>query len=354
MFQLVRLVGPARVLEIVAALDFVWLSHTHADHILGVFEVARAFSQVTGKPLKVFGPKKLHIPAHLLYRTPKPAPVAEEDEDGGVTVSGGSSRKPGDWDCTTCGHFVFGSRNAQVCPKCNSSKIGGAGGGAASAESSSIISSAAAAADGKEAASVPWLTFLSSLEGVPMRVASCSDLEAWQGQASGAGASTSAAFAAAIREDVPGCELVGVEAVRVEHRFEIIFHFMWKLCPQQAHVKIFSVAAMRGPSSALCRMGKQSSTGIIEAFVGVFCNCAANLFPLRVRVRVCARANMQSINPSSASLMEFSGDTMPCAALEVLGRSAALVIHEANFEDSMLELAKKKKHSTTRRAAARA
>ena len=45
---------------------------------------------------------------------------------------------------------------------------------------------------------------------------------------------------------------------------------------------------------------------------------------------------------------EGSGDTMPCQALEDLGRSAELVIHEANFEDGMLELANQKKHSTTR------
>ena len=45
---------------------------------------------------------------------------------------------------------------------------------------------------------------------------------------------------------------------------------------------------------------------------------------------------------------EISGDTMPCQALEELGRSAELVIHEANFEDGMLELANQKKHSTTR------
>ena len=44
----------------------------------------------------------------------------------------------------------------------------------------------------------------------------------------------------------------------------------------------------------------------------------------------------------------ISGDTRPCEALETLGRSAELVIHEANFEDSMIELAELKKHSTTR------
>ena len=44
----------------------------------------------------------------------------------------------------------------------------------------------------------------------------------------------------------------------------------------------------------------------------------------------------------------ISGDTRPCEALEILGRSAELVIHEANFEDSMIELAELKKHSTTR------
>ena len=55
------------------------------------------------------------------------------------------------------------------------------------------------------------------------------------------------------------------------------------------------------------------------------------------------------IKRSIASNERISGDTMPCEALENLGRSAELVIHEANFEDSMIDLANQKKHSTTRR-----
>ncbi len=60
-FQLVRLVGPVQAPAIISALDFVWLSHAHADHHLGLLEIARDFFRITGHALKVFAPKKLHI-----------------------------------------------------------------------------------------------------------------------------------------------------------------------------------------------------------------------------------------------------------------------------------------------------
>jgi ribonuclease BN (tRNA processing enzyme) len=63
-FQLVRLVGPAQASAIISALDFVWLSHAHADHHLGLLEVAREFFRMTSKPLKVFAPTKLHVLRH--------------------------------------------------------------------------------------------------------------------------------------------------------------------------------------------------------------------------------------------------------------------------------------------------
>jgi len=91
----------------------------------------------------------------------------------------------------------------------------------------------------------------------------------------------------------------------------------------------------------------------------LYCDCEVKIFFVRVRVRmrmrmcVCVSRSNVCINSSCLTYMEFSGDTMPCEALEVLGCSAELVIHEANFEDSMLDLAKKKKHSTTRRVPAR-
>jgi ribonuclease BN (tRNA processing enzyme) len=59
-FQLVRLVGRAQASAIIAQLDFVWLSHAHADHHLGLLEVARDFFRITGQALKVFSPTKLH------------------------------------------------------------------------------------------------------------------------------------------------------------------------------------------------------------------------------------------------------------------------------------------------------
>jgi ribonuclease BN (tRNA processing enzyme) len=61
MFQLVRLVGPAQASAIISALDFVWLSHAHADHHLGLLDIAREFFRTTSNPLKVFAPTKLHV-----------------------------------------------------------------------------------------------------------------------------------------------------------------------------------------------------------------------------------------------------------------------------------------------------
>lgn len=76
-FQLVRLVGPAQASTIIAALDFVWLSHAHADHHLGLLDVAREFFRMTSTPLKVFAPTKLHV----LHRRASD-PVFEEGDAG--------------------------------------------------------------------------------------------------------------------------------------------------------------------------------------------------------------------------------------------------------------------------------
>lgn len=46
----------------------------------------------------------------------------------------------------------------------------------------------------------------------------------------------------------------------------------------------------------------------------------------------------------------FSGDTRPCPTMEEIGRGATLLIHEATFEDNLLEEAQHKSHSTTKEA----
>ena len=43
----------------------------------------------------------------------------------------------------------------------------------------------------------------------------------------------------------------------------------------------------------------------------------------------------------------FSGDTRPCAELIKAGRNADVLIHEATFDDSLEEDAKRKMHSTS-------
>lgn len=199
-FQLVRLVGPAQASTIIAALDFVWLSHAHADHHLGLLDVAREFFRMTSTPLKVFAPTKLHV----LHRRASD-PVFEEGDAGPA----------------------------------------------------------------------PWLPLVSMWEGVPMQISLCSDLASGSIEA----AAVASDAASAIRKHVPSCELLGVTAARVDHS-----------CYDAWAIK--------------CTMPDRTD-------------------------------------------VVYSGDTRPCEALEILGRSAELVIHEANFEDSMIELAELKKHSTT-------
>ncbi|KAG6955188.1 hypothetical protein JG687_00011369 [Phytophthora cactorum] len=46
----------------------------------------------------------------------------------------------------------------------------------------------------------------------------------------------------------------------------------------------------------------------------------------------------------------YSGDTKPCNELVLAGMGAELLVHEATFDDSMEEDAKKKKHSTVGQA----
>ena len=136
-FQLVRLVGPVQASAIISALDFVWLSHAHADHHLGLLEIARDFFRITGHALKVFAPRKLHM-------------LVPRKSDPGVEEA--------------------------------------------------------------EVHAVPWLTLVSAWEGVPIEVTNASSLSE---EASGASDSASV-----LRKHVPSCELLGVTAARVAHRFQ--------------------------------------------------------------------------------------------------------------------------------------
>jgi ribonuclease BN (tRNA processing enzyme) len=48
----------------------------------------------------------------------------------------------------------------------------------------------------------------------------------------------------------------------------------------------------------------------------------------------------------SGEKIVYSGDTRPCKSLAQAGKGATLLVHEATFDDSMQEAAKKKRHST--------
>lgn len=48
--------------------------------------------------------------------------------------------------------------------------------------------------------------------------------------------------------------------------------------------------------------------------------------------------------------LTYSGDTMPCDSLVKLGLNSTLLIHEATFENALLERAQNSKHSTIAQA----
>ena len=71
-----------------------------------------------------------------------------------------------------------------------------------------------------------------------------------------------------------------------------------------------------------------------------------------VAVEHCQRAYALVVDGAAAWRFVYSGDTMPCAALERAGEGATLLVHEATFEDGMEAEARDKKHSTVSQAVA--
>jgi len=69
-----------------------------------------------------------------------------------------------------------------------------------------------------------------------------------------------------------------------------------------------------------------------------------------VPVEHCQRAFALVVDGAAAWRFVYSGDTMPCAALERAGEGATLLVHEATFEDGMESEAREKKHSTVSQA----
>lgn len=69
-----------------------------------------------------------------------------------------------------------------------------------------------------------------------------------------------------------------------------------------------------------------------------------------IRVVHCAHSYGLLLESTSGWKVVFSGDTRPCEALIEASRGATLLIHEATFDDSMVEEAIAKKHCTTKEA----
>lgn len=72
-----------------------------------------------------------------------------------------------------------------------------------------------------------------------------------------------------------------------------------------------------------------------------------------IRVVHCAHSYglvLESTAGAAPWKVVFSGDTRPCDAVNEAAKDATLLIHEATFEDELLEEAEAKKHSTTKEA----
>eukprot|EP00505_MAST-04D_sp_SCG-Rhode-Island_P004806 Stramenopile-MAST_4_protein_4806 len=73
-------------------------------------------------------------------------------------------------------------------------------------------------------------------------------------------------------------------------------------------------------------------------------------FLQNVPVLHCHNAYGLVVDLRSGEKLVYSGDTRPCRALAAAGLNATVLIHEATFDDSMVESAKKKRHSTVSEA----
>jgi len=73
-------------------------------------------------------------------------------------------------------------------------------------------------------------------------------------------------------------------------------------------------------------------------------------FLQNVPVLHCHHAYGLVVDLRSGEKLVYSGDTRPCQKLAAAGLNATVLIHEATFDDSMVESAKKKRHSTVSEA----
>ena len=69
-----------------------------------------------------------------------------------------------------------------------------------------------------------------------------------------------------------------------------------------------------------------------------------------VRVVHCAHSYAAVLESAAGLKIVYSGDTRPCPALVQAAAGATLLIHEATFEDALVDEARAKKHSATREA----
>lgn len=61
-------------------------------------------------------------------------------------------------------------------------------------------------------------------------------------------------------------------------------------------------------------------------------------------------ATIPGCNGNAPFKLTYSGDTMPCDSLVKLGQNSTLLIHEATFENALLERAQRTNHSTIAQA----
>lgn len=96
-----------------------------------------------------------------------------------------------------------------------------------------------------------------------------------------------------------------------------------------------------------------NKTLIQQGALGLYCNVKVQLDLLTLTsfsVYHCAQSFGLVLEGMKGWKVVFSGDTRPCDNLINYGQKATLLIHEATFEDELIDEAKGKKHSTVSEA----
>ncbi|MEW5318244.1 MAG: hypothetical protein WDW38_009482 [Sanguina aurantia] len=177
----------------------------------------------------------------------------------------------------------------------------------------------------------------------------CSDPQTHPTAAAAAAAATAAAAAAAV------AAAVAAAAARLSPQHT---HFPTNDNPtehesSQKHVNTSNIKQGLRPHSsravAAGPAGKTNAARIVDgpSLVAAAMSALGFVGWQSVGVRHCHDSHGLVLDHRDGWRLVYSGDTQPCHRLAEAGRGATLLIHEATFEPSMAEQARRKRHSTS-------